>query len=125
MKLFGRIVAAFSLLIFTIGLFVFLVNISESMVKTKLCVDLGKNSYSHLICDLKGSYLDLLETTFEIGETTRVDVRTLLDEYWVASRQAGSGMMSDIYQFNVRFLGPPAVFTFDDNDVLMELRVGD
>lgn len=125
MKLSARIAIVLVFLIFVVGLFALLVNVSEALIKTKLCVDLNKSSFSHVICDLNSSYVELLGTTFEVGETSRIEVETLLDHYWVRTSQDGSGTVSDYYQFNARFLGPPVVFTFDNNDLLMDMRVGE
>lgn len=118
MKSFRRIAFALTFLTVTALLAVFLVYVSETLVKTKLCLDLRRSSISKLVCHPTDSYSELLRGSFHVGVTTRVQVRTMLSEYWVAS-----GELSDTYEFNAFFLPGEAVFIFDEDNVLRDFQV--
>lgn len=99
---------------------VFLVYVSETLVKTKLCLDLRRSSISKLVCHPTDSYSDLLRGSFHVGVTTRLQVRNMLSGYWVAS-----SVLSDTYEFNAFFLPGEAVFIFDEDNVLVEIQVSE
>lgn len=120
MKSTKRIAIALALLITTALLAVFLVYVSETLIKTKLCLDLRRGSISKLVCHPTDSYSELLRGSFHVGVTTRVQVRNMLNEYWVASSD-----LSDTYEFNAFFLPGEAVFTFDEDNVLVDVQVSE
>ncbi len=128
MRSFRRIAVVLAFLIVTALLAFFLVYVSETLVKTNLCLDLRRSSISKHVCHPTDSYSGLLRGTFHIGVFTRIEVRNLLDDYWVASGDAkdfGITAVSDTYKFNAFFLGGQTVFVFDENDVLVDIQVDD
>ncbi len=91
-------------------------------------MDLGRGPSSGNACNLNSSYLDLLESSFKVGVTTRVEVRRSLNNYWIGSGDAktpDSDSVSDSYRIGVPFLDGPVVVAFDENGVLLDIRTDD
>lgn len=91
-----------------------------------LCIILGHNPITDPLC-ATNEFFPVLEHSFQVGETTRQEVRRKLWLYYMEpieriDEDTGEWSVVDVYKLHFSLLDGQAFFEFDENEILIDIK---